>query len=231
MSEGRQAARGVVALAGLQTLGRVLGFAFLLVATRALMPTQLARYSIVAAIVAVGGALADFGTTPAITRRVSANPASADELLARTLLACTALGLVAYLAALGFALAAGYPSVTLVDLLIGGLALPGDAALTSILAALDGSGLISRRAAISFLRVAVMTAAPALLIGAGFGVRTAMFALAAAPAVAIVPAVTVARRTRVWMGGLRPNCGAVLGFSRPCFPSFCQRFQALNSTE
>jgi O-antigen/teichoic acid export membrane protein len=205
VDEGRAAARGILALGGLQTIGRGLAFAFVVVATRTLAPSHFGRYSIVAAIVGVGGTLADFGTTPAIMRRVSARPESSDQLLANTLPACFALGLLAYSGAVIFAAVAGYAAVTRGDVAIGALALPADAVLTSVLAAMDGRGRISRRAAISFLRVALMTGGGAVALLAGLGVRWALAALAAGPAVALVVSVVSSRRAELWRGRLAPR--------------------------
>src|SRR5437899_1617560 len=83
--DARAAVRGTAALAGFQAVGRLIGAAFMLLATRHLPPDQFGRYSIVTALLVVGGSVADFGTTSVITRQVSRRPDSSEALLASTL--------------------------------------------------------------------------------------------------------------------------------------------------
>jgi O-antigen/teichoic acid export membrane protein len=122
--DAKAAARGGLALAALQTASRVLGLAFVLAATHALPADQFGRYSVVAALVLIGGAVADFGTTTVITRRVSRAPGEAQPLLGGTLLASFLLGLVAWGGILAFVALARYPAGTLADVGIGGATLP-----------------------------------------------------------------------------------------------------------
>ena len=49
--DASRAAAGTVALAALQVLGRVLALAFVVAATRTVMPAEFGRYSIVAGLV------------------------------------------------------------------------------------------------------------------------------------------------------------------------------------
>jgi O-antigen/teichoic acid export membrane protein len=202
--DARAATRGGLALAVLQTVARLLGFVFAVVATHEVAPDQFGRYSIVAALLLIGGFVADFGTTTVITREVSADASRSDPLLTHTLAASLALGLVAYGGIVVFVLVAGYPHVTVVDTLLGGLALPCDAVLTSVLGALDGHGLVARRAVLSFLRVAIITGAGALALVAGLGVRSAIVTMAVGPAVGLGVSVVVARAANVWRGRVRP---------------------------
>lgn len=195
--EARAAARGSLALTVLQTFGRLLALAFVLVATRALAPSQFGRYSTASAYVVVGGILADFGTTTVIVRRVSRAAHDVDALLTRTLLACLALGVASMLAVATIALLAGYPAATRTDVLIASLALPATGCLTSILGAFDGRGLITRRAFLTFGWLSVMAlggVAGVLLDGA----RGAVIALPVASTVALVIAAAQARAVGLW---------------------------------
>ncbi|MDP8938111.1 MAG: oligosaccharide flippase family protein [Actinomycetota bacterium] len=196
IDDGRAAARGGLSLLVLQSLGRLTGLAFVAAVTRELAPAQFGRYSTVAAVVVLGNFLADFGTSSAMTRLVSRAPSEADRLLRGTVPASLLLGLLGYGAVVLFA-ALSYPATTVGDMAIGGLAIPSASVLSSLLGALDGVGLIARRAAITAVQtlIVAMGAIPVLL---GTGVRGALVALAAAPAVAVLVAVVVLRRARIW---------------------------------
>lgn len=196
--EARAATRGVLALAILQTLGRAFGLSFALGATRLLLPAELGRYSTVSGIVVFGGFIADFGLSLAITRRVSADPDSTDHLLGGTLLMSFGIGTACYLVALGFASAAGYPTDTVIDVAIGALALPIGAVGIALLAALDGHGLIDRRALITFVQSGVVAVGGLLALAAGLGVRAAIACIALGPLVGAVIAVWVLRRSARW---------------------------------
>ena len=108
----------------LQTVGRCLALLFVLVATRVVAPSQFGRYSIVAGLVAFAGFIADFGSTTVITRMVSREPKSSDELLSQTLVASVVVGLVAYWSVIVYLAIGPYSSSLLVAGLIGGLAIP-----------------------------------------------------------------------------------------------------------
>jgi O-antigen/teichoic acid export membrane protein len=203
--EASRAAAGTAALAALQTLGRVLALLFVVIATREVLPAQFGRYSIVAGLVAFAGFIADFGSTTVITRVVSRDPTSSDDLIGQTLLASVVVGFVAYVAVVGYVAIGPYPHDLTVDALIGGLAIPVDAALTSILAALDGHGLITRRAVVTFVRLAVVAGAGALAIVLTGEIRPAIAAIALGPLVGLVLGAVFARKHSVWRLALRPR--------------------------
>ena len=190
------AARGGTSLLVLQTVGRLVGIAFVLVTTRHLAPAEFGRYSTVAAIVVFANFLADFGTSPALTRLTSRSPDEAGSLLSGALPASLVLGLVAYLGALGFALVA-YSGEAVADLAVGGLAVPAASVLSSVLGALDGVGLLTRRTVVVFLQ-AVVVASGAILVAFGAGARALVLTLAAAPWIGLVVAIAMARRAGVW---------------------------------
>jgi O-antigen/teichoic acid export membrane protein len=216
-SDARAATRGSVALTVLQTGGRLLAVAFVLVATRALAPSAFGRYSTASAYVVLGGFLADFGTTMVIVRRVSRGAVSADALLSATLPACLALGLASMVVVGAVGLAAGYPSATRTDVLIAALALPASACVTSLLGAFDGRGLIARRAALTFLQLAVLAVGG--IVGVLlFGVRGAVVALPAAPMLTLVVATLVARRSGIWSVRLRADAHASWSLLRDAVP-------------
>jgi O-antigen/teichoic acid export membrane protein len=196
--EARAATRGVLALSLLQTLGRAFGLSFALGATRLLVPAELGRYSTVSGIVLFGGFIADFGTSLAITRRVSADPDTTDHLLGGTLGMSLAIGLLSYAAVVAFAIVAGYPQATTVDIAIGAIALPISALATSLLAALDGHGLLDRRAVITFVQSGVVALGGLATLWAGWGVRSAVAFIPAGPLVALVMAAWVLRRSAAW---------------------------------
>ena len=214
--DARAAAQGGAWLLVLQTVGRVFGLLFVVVVTRHLSPQDFGRYSTVAALVLFGGFLADFGTSAAITRRVSRSPESADDLVSGTLLGSLALGLVSYGAVLIFA-ALNYSSMILVDVAIGALALPSTAMLSSLLGTLDGRGLIARRAAISALQTSLVAtgAVPVLL---GHGVRGALALMAVAPLACLFLAARAARRSGAWSSRLRIDAARTLDMLRSALP-------------
>lgn len=197
--EARAAGRGVIALGALQAIGRLLAVGFLFAVTRAVVPADLGRYSTVAGIIVLGSSLADFGTTPAITRTVSRDPDDGDALLSGTLGLSLALGLAAYGAALVFVVLGAYPDALVVDMAIGGLALPLDSCLTSLLAALDGHGLIARRATVSFLRLALISVGGGIAVVITEDIRWAIIALVASPAVTLVVTTALMRGRRLWV--------------------------------
>jgi O-antigen/teichoic acid export membrane protein len=196
-SDARAAAQGSLALTALQTLGRLLAVGFVLVATRHLAPSAFGRYSTASAFVVIGGILADFGTTMVIVRRVSRDPARSDALLTGTLPACFGLGVVSMLGVAAFAFLAGYPAATRTDVLIASLALPAAACVTSVFGAVDGHGLIARRALLTFLQLSVLAGGGVVGVLLG-GARGAVLAIPAAPLVALVVGSVVARRAGVW---------------------------------
>lgn len=215
--EARAAARGSVALSVLQTLGRLLALAFVLVATRALVPNEFGRYSTASAYVVVGGILADFGTTTVIVRRVSRAAHDVDALLTRTLLACLALGVASMLMVAAIAVAAGYPSATRTDVLIAALALPAAGCLTSILGAFDGRGLITRRAFLTFLWLSVMAVGG--IVGVLLdGARGAVIALPVASTTALVVAAVQARAAGLWSLRLERDVRASWALLRDALP-------------
>jgi O-antigen/teichoic acid export membrane protein len=215
--EARAAARGSLALSVLQTFGRLLALAFVLVATRALAPSEFGRYSTASAYVVVGGILADFGTTTVIVRRVSRAAHDADALLTRTLLACLALGVASMLVVDAIAVGAGYPSATRTDVLIAALALPAAGCLTSILGAFDGRGLITRRAFLTLLWLSVMAlggVAGVVLDGA----RGAVIALPVASTAALLVAAGHARTVGLWSLRLQRDGRASWALLRDALP-------------
>ncbi len=205
--DARAATRGGVGSLVLQTAGRIVALVFVAVVTRRLSPDAFGRYSTVSAIVLLANQLGDCGTTPAITRLVSRDPDRSDPLLSGTLLTSLLLGVLGYLAAVGFALVAAYPPDLVADVAIGALAIPAQAVLWSLLGALDGRGWILGRARLSLLQTGVV-ASGALWVVLGSGVRGAIVALAAAPYVTLLFAVLHARRASVWRPALRLDLAA-----------------------
>ena len=196
--DARAAARGGTALLVLQTAARALGLLFVALVTRELGPSEFARYSVVASLVLMANFFADFGTTQVFVRNVSRAPAESDRLLSGTLPASLALGLCSYGLAMAFVALADYSHETVVDMAIGGLAILAMSVITSILAALDGHGLIARRAIITMLQTSVVAVGGAAAVLGGFGIRGAIVAIAAGPWVGLVVAVATARRRGVW---------------------------------
>jgi O-antigen/teichoic acid export membrane protein len=198
--DARAAARGALSLFVLQTLARGLALLFVVAVARAVVPAEFGRYSIVTGLVLFGSLLADFGTTAAITRTVSRDPTRSEPLLSGTLPVSAVLGLLAYGGAVLFAALADYPPEAVVDVLIGGLTLPLAAVLTSLLGALDGRGLISVRARVTFLQTFVITVGGAVPVLLGAGIRAAIVAVPAGAGVSLLAAAIEARRRRVWTG-------------------------------
>lgn len=195
-----QAARGAVAIFCLQGLTRVFGVMFIMVVTRKLSAEEFGRYSIVAAVVLIGGFLSDFGTTAAITRSVSQDPRAGDDVISGTVITSFLLGLGAFLTAALYALAARYPSQLIIDILIGSLGLPIGSVASSLLGALDGFGQIANRALLNALQSAVVTIGGAVAVWAGMGVRPAVVVLGLAPLATLVGAALSLRRRELWSG-------------------------------
>ncbi len=215
-NDAHVAAKGGASLLVLQSLGRLAGLLFVVIATRHLPPGEFGRYSTVAAVVLLGNFLGDFGTSAAITRHVSRSPESADNLISTTLLGSLGLGVLAYAGAVLFARLC-YPAATVADMAIGAAAIPAAAMLSSILGALDGNGLIARRAAISAVQTFTV-AAGALPVLLGAGVRGALAAMAAAPVVGLLIAWVVARRAGVCSSRLRLDVGRTVDLLRSAAP-------------
>lgn len=216
VDDGRAAARGGLSLLVLQSVGRLVGLGFVIIATRRLTPPEFGRYSTVAALVVLGNFLADFGTSSAMTRLVSRRPLDTDQLLAGTVPASLALGLVGYGVAVLFA-AVTYSGATVGDVAIGALAIPSASVLSSLLGALDGLGLIARRAAITAVQT-LLVAFGVVPVLFGSGVRGALVALAAAPALALVVATAVLQRARVWTSGPTIDLTSVRTLLRAALP-------------
>jgi O-antigen/teichoic acid export membrane protein len=215
--DARAATRGSLALTVLQTAGRLLAVGFVLVATRVLAPASFGRYSTASAFVVIGGLLADFGTTTVIVRRVSRDPDGSDTLLTRTVLACLGLGVGSALAVAAVAVVAEYPAATRTDVLLAALALPTSACLTSVLGALDGRGLIARRAVLTFVQLAAVTLGGTVGVLVA-GARGAVVALAVAPALTLVLAAAQLRRHGVWSLHVEGHRAASAALLRDALP-------------
>ena len=215
--DARAATRGSLALTVLQTAGRLLAVGFVLVATRVLAPASFGRYSTASAFVVIGGLLADFGTTTVIVRRVSRDPDGSDTLLTRTVLACLGLGVASALAVAAVAVVAGYPAATRTDVLLAALALPSSACLTSVLGALDGRGLIARRAVLTFVQLAAVSLGGTVGVLVA-GARGAVVALAVAPALTLVLAAAPLRRHGVWSLHVEGHRAASVALLRDALP-------------
>lgn len=201
--DSTRAARGAVAILCLQGFTRLFGVVFIVVATRHLSTAEFGRYSVVAAVVLIGGFLSDFGTTAAITRSVSQDPSTGEAVLSGTLLTSLLLGAAAFVVALSYALVAAYPSQVVLDIAFGSLALPIGSVASSLLGALDGFGHIASRAVFNALQSAVVTIGGSIVLWAGGGVRPAVVVLGLAPLVALVGASIALRRRSLWDGSVR----------------------------
>lgn len=215
-SDALAAARGATSLMVLQSVARALSLVFVALVTRQLGPSGFGRYSAAAAIVLVGNVLADLGTSSAMTRFVSRRPSSSNDLLSGTIPASLGLGLLAYVMAVAFA-AVSYPAERIIDISIGAVAIPAAAVLSSVLAAFDGVGLIARRALMTALQTVIVSLG-VIPILFGFGVRSAIAALAAAPVVVLLVAVIEARRTGIWRCGVRYDHARVITLLRAALP-------------
>jgi O-antigen/teichoic acid export membrane protein len=217
-SDASRAASGAVALTGLQLLSRCAAIAFVLIATRIVVPDEWSTYAVVGGLIAFAGFIADFGSTTVLTRLVSRDPSLSHDLLAETLLASVIVGLCGYVAVFLFVCVAQYPRDVVVAMAVAGLAVPVDAALTSILSALDGHGLTSRRAKVSFARVMVITVGGTVAVVATRSVDLAIMALVVGPVVGLVLAVRAARRHGVWSGAFQPRLVRSLELFRAALP-------------
>ncbi|MDQ4070545.1 MAG: oligosaccharide flippase family protein [Actinomycetota bacterium] len=197
-TDARAASRGGTALLLFQALARALALVFVFVVTRQLGPTEFGRYSIAAGLVLMGSMFADFGTTPAVTKLVSRDPESSDGLLAGTLPVSFALGLLAAAGVITFAVVAGYAAPLVADVAIAAAGIPAASAGSSILGALDGRGMIARRAVVTLLQSSVIAVGGMLAVVAGAGVRGAVLALGVAPMVSLLLSAVWARRAGVW---------------------------------
>lgn len=199
-SDAGLALRGTVAHLALQSTTRLVALAFVAVATRSVEGDVFGRYSVVTAIVLIGGFLADCGTTPALTRLVSADEGEADTLLRGTLPLSLGLGLLSWSGAVAFALLAGYPHALVVDVVVGGAALPLGAVATSMLGVLDGAGRTSARAVLTAVQGLLVAGLGAVTVVITKDVRLAAVALAVAPLAPLVGATVLLRRRGLWSG-------------------------------
>lgn len=196
-ADARAASRGGTALLVFQAAARGLALVFVFVVTRHLDPTEFGRYSIAAGLVLMGNLFADFGTTPAVTKLVSRDPERSDDLLAGTLPASFAFGLLAATAVVAFAVL-GYSGPIVGDVAVAALGIPATALGSSILGALDGRGMIARRAIVTLVQSAIIAIGGMLAVLGGIGVRGAVMMLAAGPVVSLVVATIWARQAGVW---------------------------------
>jgi O-antigen/teichoic acid export membrane protein len=216
--DARQAAVGTASLGVLQTVGRLVAMAFVVVATRIVTPNEWGAYATVAGLVAFAGFVADFGCTPVITRIVSREPGCAEDFLARTLAASLAVGVLGYLVIVAYVAVGPYPASLIVAAAVAGLAVPADAVMTSLTAALDGRGLIARRATVSFTRVAVIAGVGLVGVLVTRDVGVAMAGIAAGPIAGLVLACVLAHRHHVWRLRLTFDRAASLHLFRLALP-------------
>ncbi|MBW3641982.1 MAG: oligosaccharide flippase family protein [Actinobacteria bacterium] len=211
------AARGGTAILVLQSLGRVFALLFVVAATRTLSPEELSRYSLAAAVTLLATIVSDLGVTPVLTAAVSRQPRHSERLLSATLLTSAGLGLVGYLAAIGFAVVA-YPPQAVGDVALAGLGIPASAMASSVFAALDGHRLLARRSGITLAQTTVTALGGLALVQAGAGTRGALGALAMAPWVALALGAASARRHAIWSGRLRFDAAASWELLRRALP-------------
>ena len=216
--DSSRAAAGTVALTGLQVVSRAAAIGFVVVATRIVTPDEWSVFAVVAGLVVFAGFIADFGSTTVLTRIISRDPSSSHDLLAQTLAASVLVGVLGYVAVFVFVCVGPYSRDVVLAMAVAGLAIPIDAALTSILSALDGHGLTSRRAIVSFARVIVITGGGTLAILVTHEVGLAIVALVAGPAVGLVLTVRATRRHHVWTGALRPHLRSSVDLFRAALP-------------
>lgn len=194
------AARGSLAAGLLQLVGRAFGLLFVLGASRVLDPVAFSRYSVVAALVLVGGLLADFGINPTVVREVSRAPGRASAVVAVAVPSSTCLGALVYFALVGFAWAA-YPETQAIDVAIGALAVAVGSVCSSLQSALAGAGLLSRQALLAFLQSATTAMTGICALATGLGPRGVAAALVLGAVVALVATVWAVRAAGLWNGG------------------------------
>lgn len=200
--EARAAARGGTALVVVQGVGKLLGFAFVLLAARKVGPDTFGRYAIVASLLVFANFAADFGTSSAVVRLVSRDPESSDLVLRGTSLASLALGVVSGGLFLLFAVVADYPRVTRIDVAIGMLAVPAQSLLSSVQGAFDGHGALTTRSWLALGQTAIVAVGGGLVLLVTNDVRASIGALAVAPWITLVVGVVVARRRGYWRARL-----------------------------
>ncbi|HUP85611.1 MAG TPA: oligosaccharide flippase family protein [Acidimicrobiales bacterium] len=204
-SDSVAAAQGTAALALGQVFTRALGLGFVLVATRAVAPTELGRYAVASALLLGASSIADLGTTSVVTKLVSRAPHESARILGAVVIPSFVLGVLALSALTAFVLIFDYPSVTRTDTLLAGLGLPADAVLTSLFGGFDGRGLLTRRAWLSLARTTFTIGGGIAAILATRDVRMALIALGAGPNVALVLGIVAARRSGLWTGRPRSD--------------------------
>ena len=192
------ALRGGASLITLQLLGRLTSILFVLVVTRRLGPEEFGRYSIAAALVLIGTYASDFGTSPAITKLVSRSPNRADELLSTAVAASSILGVLAYGGLALFAVLSGYPSQTRTDILLATLAVPASSVATTVLGAVDGVGLIARRAVLVFVQTTIISLGGLWGVVVFGDIRPAVIALVLSSWVTLGLGCAVARHSGAW---------------------------------
>lgn len=207
-SESWAAARGTLALTAVQLVGRALAVLFVLVATRALRPSEFGAYATVSAMVLVATAAADLGTTAAITREVSASKSRSASLLEVAVPGSIFLGAVAMVAMVAIARVSDFGEEVLQGSLVAAPAVLLDTPLTSLLAALDGHGLIALRARASLARVMIVAVGGALVLLLGLGSTAALAMLPVGSLAAWLIGLQTARQHAVWMGQLRVDARA-----------------------
>jgi O-antigen/teichoic acid export membrane protein len=204
------AARGAFALSLVLLTSRGLAAVFVVVVGRVVGAEGFARYSVAASVVTLCTVLADFGTTPIVTRRIAREPTEAARVLRAALPISIVTGFALQAGAALFAVVSRYDATLRTDVLIGSMAIPLMSVATTYMAALDGLGQIARRSRLN-LGIALVTfvggAVPVVLHQS---VRWSIAALAVAPLVALIAGrrwvrafVEVGSRTRPTAGELR----------------------------
>lgn len=192
-AEAAAAVRGSIALAAMQTLGRMSGLVFAVVAGRALPPNEFGRYSVAIATVQLFGVVADLGTTAAITRLVSRREYSAQRVLAATIPFSLVLGIGSSVVTVALS-SMFLGSTALTDLSVAALVLPFQAMNTSIFGALDGSGRVATRGVLGFLSLAIQYLGASAVLAMTSDVRLALWC---APLAALLTFATAAVASRI----------------------------------
>lgn len=139
---------GSAALLSTQIVARLFAVAFVAVATRELAPTEYSSFAVAANVFAIATLIADFGTSRVVTREVASGLHPAG-VLQQTAWIAAVLGAVAGAMVSVYGVAA-YGGDTRAATLLVAAAVPAHAVLTSLFGALDGTGRVAMRSALTF---------------------------------------------------------------------------------
>jgi O-antigen/teichoic acid export membrane protein len=217
VDDGAAAVRGGISLTIAQVATRAIQVGFVALATRSVSESDFGRFSLASGLLVLGSLIADLGTGPALIRLSSRRPDRATDLLGGSVLASFGLGVLGWAATVGVA-AAIYSRTQSLDVAVMSASLPFLGINTSLYAALDATGRIPTRAAVSLLQPLVAAGAAGVAVLVTGDIRAALWCAPIAAALCTAAGLFALQRAGLLPHRVRPSAPVLREVFRLALP-------------